>query len=232
MNTLNIQAGKFPFKYLGVPLSTKKLAYIQCKPLINKVLARDNSWTNIYLSYAGRLQLARTILLSLQSLWCQIFVIPKKVVQEIQSYRWIFLWTSDTIASKKALVLWANMCLPRSADGWNIKDMEIWNKVVVWKLLWAITHKEDKLWVRWVDSSMWRVGLLLVFIALQLCHGILRRSEYGANTGWSAVLKHRVFSFKLMYQNLCWMHSKVPWRRVICKNQATPNSLFILWIAI
>ncbi|XP_056697670.1 uncharacterized protein [Spinacia oleracea] len=152
LDELRIPTGDFPFRYLGVPLSTKKLAYIQCKPLIDRVLARAKSWTTRYLSYAGRLQLVKTILLSLQSFWCQIFVLPKKVIREIQRYCRVYMWISDTTTSKKALVSWANICLPRSAGGWNIKDMETWNKAAVCKLLWDLTHKKDKMWVRWVDT--------------------------------------------------------------------------------
>lgn len=30
--------GSLPFKYLGVPLSTRKLSVIKCQPLIKKIL--------------------------------------------------------------------------------------------------------------------------------------------------------------------------------------------------
>ncbi|XP_056685500.1 uncharacterized protein [Spinacia oleracea] len=49
--------GSFPFRYLGVPLTTKKLVYNQCRPLINKVVARAKTWTAKHLPYPGRLQL-------------------------------------------------------------------------------------------------------------------------------------------------------------------------------
>ncbi|XP_056691936.1 uncharacterized protein [Spinacia oleracea] len=39
-------------------------------------------------------------------------------------------------------------------------------------------------------------------------------------------------SIKLMYQKLSGTHAKVPWRRLTCHNQATPKSLFILWVNI
>ncbi|XP_021855953.1 uncharacterized protein [Spinacia oleracea] len=35
-----------------------------------------------------------------------------------------------------------------------------------------------------------------------------------------------------MYNKLCGVHPKVPWRRKMCNNSATPKSLFILWVAI
>nr|XP_009606675.1 uncharacterized protein LOC104100985 [Nicotiana tomentosiformis] len=44
--------GALPFKYLGVPLSTKKLTFIQWQSLIEKIVARITSWTTKKLSYA------------------------------------------------------------------------------------------------------------------------------------------------------------------------------------
>ncbi|OIT32162.1 hypothetical protein A4A49_57678, partial [Nicotiana attenuata] len=44
--------GEMPFKYLGIPLSTKKISMIQWQPLIQKIVARISSWTAKKLSYA------------------------------------------------------------------------------------------------------------------------------------------------------------------------------------
>ncbi|KAH0685676.1 hypothetical protein KY284_016229 [Solanum tuberosum] len=43
-----------PFRYLGVPLSSRKLSVGQCQPLIDKILGRITTWTVKFLSYAGR----------------------------------------------------------------------------------------------------------------------------------------------------------------------------------
>lgn len=36
---------QLPFKYLGVPLSIKKLAVAQCQPLLEKMIGKITSWT-------------------------------------------------------------------------------------------------------------------------------------------------------------------------------------------
>lgn len=218
-------------------MSTKKLSYAQCKPLVDKVLSRAKTWTVKYLSYAGRLQLVKTILLSLQSFWCQIFVLPKKVIKEVQSYCRIFLWTGGNDCSKKALVAWSHMCLPKTAGGWNIKDMEIWNKAAVCKLLWAITHKKDRLWSRWVDGYYMKGRSIADVHCPSTMSWSLKKiigcQELVTNVGgWSAVEKGGCFSIKLLYRKLCGDHPKVPWRRLLCNNLATAKSIFIMWIAI
>ena len=47
--------GSLPLKYLGVPLISSNLSSTNCKSLLDKLLARIKSWTNRFLSFAGRL---------------------------------------------------------------------------------------------------------------------------------------------------------------------------------
>jgi hypothetical protein len=53
-------------RYLGVPLSTKRLSTVDCEALITKISSRIDSWLVRKLSFAGRLQLMSSVLLSLQ----------------------------------------------------------------------------------------------------------------------------------------------------------------------
>ncbi|XP_021745255.1 uncharacterized protein LOC110711184 [Chenopodium quinoa] len=55
LHILGVAPGNIPFRYLGVPLSSKKLTISQCKPLVDKVTARINGWAARLLSYASRL---------------------------------------------------------------------------------------------------------------------------------------------------------------------------------
>lgn len=50
-------------RYLGVPLSTKKLTLANCDPLIGKILKRIQHWTARHLSYSSRVQLISLVLL-------------------------------------------------------------------------------------------------------------------------------------------------------------------------
>lgn len=42
---LGFSTGELPFKYLGIPLSSKKISLIQWQPLIEKIIARISLWT-------------------------------------------------------------------------------------------------------------------------------------------------------------------------------------------
>ena len=70
--------GSLPLKHLGVPLISSNLSSTDCKGLIDKLLARIKSWTNRFLSFAGRLQLITLVLYSMQNFWAGIFHFPQK----------------------------------------------------------------------------------------------------------------------------------------------------------
>ncbi|XP_021721357.1 uncharacterized protein LOC110688913 [Chenopodium quinoa] len=117
---LGVSQGTIPFRYLGVPFSSKKLTIAQCRPLVEKTY------------------------------WAQIFILPKKILKEVEARFRCFLWTGSSAPAKKSLVAWNNVCLPKVCGGWNLLSLPEWNKAAVTKLLWDIAHKADNLWVKWV----------------------------------------------------------------------------------
>lgn len=143
---------ELPFRYFGVPLSTKRLSIIQCQPLIEKMIGRITRWTTILLSYAGRVQLIQSVLFSIQTFWSQFFVLPMKVVKIIKDVYKRFLWTGGTKVTRKALIAWDKRCNSKLVGGINMLDVLTWNKVAIIKLLWNLSMKKDKLWVQWVNT--------------------------------------------------------------------------------
>lgn len=63
--------GTFPFRYLGVPVTSKKLSVIHYMPLVDKLVSRITHWSSRLLSYAGRLQLIKSVLYAITSYWMQ-----------------------------------------------------------------------------------------------------------------------------------------------------------------
>ncbi|XP_019240335.1 PREDICTED: uncharacterized protein LOC109220328 [Nicotiana attenuata] len=128
MTEMKFGAGKVPFKYLGVPLSAKKLSIQQCMPLVEKITARLKCWSTKFLSYSGR-----------------IFLLPTKISKLIVNACRTFLWTGNIETSRRALVAWDKVCMPYSAGGLNIIDIVNLNKAALCKLLWAINEQKDNL---------------------------------------------------------------------------------------
>ncbi|XP_056691895.1 uncharacterized protein [Spinacia oleracea] len=59
--------GVLPFRYLGVPISTKNLNAADCELLVEKMVTKIKIWSSRHLSFAGRAQLINSVLMSICS---------------------------------------------------------------------------------------------------------------------------------------------------------------------
>lgn len=57
--------GMFPFRYLGVPLHGKGLYIAEVQGLIQKLREKIQEWSGKNLSFAGRVSLINSVLLSI-----------------------------------------------------------------------------------------------------------------------------------------------------------------------
>lgn len=82
----------------------------------------------------------------------RLFLLPKKLLKQIDSMCRVFLWTGTDIPSRKAPVAWEKVCLPKVYGGLNLRALIPWNHAAILKLLWALTLKNDRLCVQWVHT--------------------------------------------------------------------------------
>nr|GEX04533.1 reverse transcriptase domain, reverse transcriptase zinc-binding domain protein [Tanacetum cinerariifolium] len=81
--------------------------------LIKKVQNRVNDWKNKSLSIAGRLQLIQSVLGSLHVFWALVFMLPTRVLLDIEQIMRGFLWCQGSMSRGKAKVAWEVVCLPK-----------------------------------------------------------------------------------------------------------------------
>ncbi|XP_010696572.1 uncharacterized protein LOC104909082 [Beta vulgaris subsp. vulgaris] len=114
--------------------------------------------------------------------------------------------------------------------------MENWNKAAMLKLLWAITFKTDKLWVKWIAAyCLRRHDVSTVGITNNMSwhlKKILKLRELRVQLNWEDLLLNGKFSIKKAYKLIQGEMQKVQWRRIICNNRASPKSKFIVWLAV
>ncbi|CAI8606239.1 unnamed protein product [Vicia faba] len=82
--------GSLPFKYFKVPLASRKITVHRCRPLIEKILKRIKHWTSRLLSYAGRMQLIRSIIFFWQISGCNCFCCHRKWFTKLKQYAGAF----------------------------------------------------------------------------------------------------------------------------------------------
>lgn len=130
--------GELPFRYLGVPISTKKLSSVDCEILVEKMVKRVRTWSTRNISFAGRRQLVNSVLLSIGVYWSHIFLLPKAVIKQVNAICRAFLWTCFCNSSKLGYVSWDEVCKPKAYGGLGFTNILLWNAAMVGKQAWNI----------------------------------------------------------------------------------------------
>ncbi|GKB04963.1 hypothetical protein Tco_0833158 [Tanacetum coccineum] len=97
-------------------LNYTKIAILQIMPFEEGSLpveGRINDWKNKSLSIAGRLQLIHSVIASLHVYWASMFVLPSRVLLDIEQSMRGFLWCQGKMRKGKSKVAWEDVCLPR-----------------------------------------------------------------------------------------------------------------------
>ena len=83
MELIGFIEGKLPFSYLGLPITASKLSKVECKTLVEKITTRITTWASRYISYAGKLVLANSVLFGIFNFWAQVFMLPQAVIDKV-----------------------------------------------------------------------------------------------------------------------------------------------------
>ncbi|XP_062112649.1 uncharacterized protein LOC133823816 [Humulus lupulus] len=230
-----LQEGQFPRRYLGIPLRPTKWRACDCVILVDKMRACLKGWSSRHLSYAGRVQLINSVLLGIRSHWMNIFILPQKVVKAIDSLCLKFLWGEKDNRSKMHRISWEHVCRPKCYGGLGFKDSASWNKVMMAKYIWAITSKQDLLWVKWVNGIYLKGVSIWDYSLKQDTSWYWRRIIKLSHIWPDAVLKtatrngriHMSTLYSVAFPGELVHYGKSVW----CK-LSTPKHQFILWMAV
>ncbi|KAL2237581.1 UNVERIFIED_CONTAM: putative mitochondrial protein [Sesamum indicum] len=161
---LGFQEGHLPMRYLGLPLLSSRLSISDCQPLLSKIDARITGWEGISLSYAGRVQIIKSVLSTLSLYWASAFTLPKAVIKEVEKRLRTFLWKGTSMTGY-AKVAWKDICKPVEEGGLGIKDIGVLNRALMTKKLCDVIRCDrTSIWVEWLqhgrlwNNSIWTVG--------------------------------------------------------------------------
>ena len=169
LNMTWFSMGSLPVKHLGVPLISTKLSHSDCIPLMDKMMARIQSWTSRSMSFASRLQLISSVLYSIQTYWCSMFIIPKFTCYKIEQMFSGFLRSGTDVKARRAKVGWKELCLPKEEGGIGLPRVKDWNDAAIMKHIWNLFYRKDSIWVAWVREVLLRQGGVWNAMILSRC---------------------------------------------------------------
>lgn len=150
---MGFQEGQLPMRYLGLSLLSSRLSISDCQPLLLKIDARINGWEGISLSYAGRIQIVKSVLSAMSIYWASAFILPKAIIKQIEKRLRTFLRKGNS-TSGYAKVAWKDVCKPIKEGGQGIKDIGILNRsLIAKKLCDVIRCDRTSIWVEWLKQT-------------------------------------------------------------------------------
>ena len=96
------------------------------------------SWTSKALSYAGRLQLIKSLIASMTNFWCAAFCLPQTCIDEIESMCSAFLWSGFPNNTSMTKVAWDEVCRPYDEGGLGLRRVLDVSKMFILKLIWRL----------------------------------------------------------------------------------------------
>ncbi|XP_038708538.1 uncharacterized protein LOC120003588 [Tripterygium wilfordii] len=237
--------GSFPFKYLGVPLSPHRLLVSQFSPLLEKLEMAIQSWLGKHLSYAGRLELLKSVLQGMVQFWIGIFPMPEQVIKKITGLCRNFFWSGNAFGRASAPVAWANVCLPKKEGGLGLMDLRARNLSFIANHLWNIHIKADSLWIQWVhhyylnQTPIWHAGLIKNSSPLWKAIFNLKKQLVQDCGGQNQVISliqswhngpHLVSS--CAYEHFRVKNPNVGWVNVVWEVWSLPRYSFIHWLTV
>ncbi|CAN1233139.1 Putative ribonuclease H protein At1g65750 [Linum perenne] len=202
---------------------------------------RVTGWSSKTLTFSGRLQLVNSVLMSLAHFWMRVFSLPLGVIIRIQQICAGYLWGgNEGHSGGKAKVSWSEVTFPKKEGGLGLKDLKLWNRAHVFRLLWEVFASQGSIWVAWLRS--YRVkGRDLSSLSLGSSSWVWRRlikhrqaflSHYstdGEFHKWDNI-PHDGIQFSVIWNSIRNVRTRVSWYHLVWGSGCRPRNSFFAWL--
>jgi len=137
----------FPCKYLGLPLSLKKLNRAQLQPLIEKVADHLPCWKADLMSRAGQATYVESVITSTLIYYSTALELPPWCLKALDKIRRKFLWRGrKELNGAHCLITWPKVCRPKELGGLGILDLQYFGWALRVRWLWLGKTDPNKPW--------------------------------------------------------------------------------------
>jgi hypothetical protein len=137
----------FPCKYLGIPLSLRRLRRSEEQALVDKVTARIPIWKSGLLTHAGRVLLTKVTLSAIPVHMSIACCLSAWAISQIDKRRRAFLWSgSVTTSGGKCKVAWPSVCRPTELGGLGILDLRFFGFALRLRWEWLRRYEPGRCW--------------------------------------------------------------------------------------
>lgn len=156
---MECQLAPFPVKYLGIPLSIRRLSAVSFQPLVDQLADKLPTWRASMMPRAGRLALIRAVLAAIPLHQLMVLGLDKRTLKQVNKILRGFLWAGRTDANGgHCHVNWSRVRRPPRLGGLGIPDLA--RTAISLRVLWIWRMRTD-------PTRPWR-GLDMQFSKVEL----------------------------------------------------------------
>ncbi|XP_021993761.1 uncharacterized protein LOC110890459 [Helianthus annuus] len=100
----------------------------------------------------GRMQLVISVLSATHVYWASVFILPGRIIKELEATMRGFLWCQGPMQKGKAKVSWKAVCVPKKEGGLGIRRIRDMNNALMAANAWSVIVKRESLWVAWIHD--------------------------------------------------------------------------------
>ncbi|GJY31882.1 RNA-directed DNA polymerase, eukaryota, reverse transcriptase zinc-binding domain protein [Tanacetum coccineum] len=136
------------------PSLPKSMAYFcnylnHMKMFILQILSFDEG--RLLVKYLG-VPLVTSRLVSMHVYWALVFILPTRILLDIEQLVRGFFWCHGDMRRGKAKVLWEAVCLPKKEGGLGLRRLEFFNKALMVSHIWNLLVRKESLWAKWIHE--------------------------------------------------------------------------------
>ncbi|GJW80705.1 hypothetical protein Tco_0144680 [Tanacetum coccineum] len=173
---------------------------------------KDSRLKNKSLLAAGRLQLVQLVLGFMHVYWASVFILPSRILLDIEQLMRGFLWCQGKMMKGKSKVAWEVVCMPKSEGGLGVRRLETFNKALMILHIWNLLSLKQSLWVKWIHTyklkgrSVWDIP----------CRGNM-------TWGWQKLLHLRPIIYDFIWHRIESGSTVFAWFDKWCSNSPFSN---------
>jgi integrase len=135
---LGFQVHQFPIRYLGLPLSTKRIPKAKIHSMVEAIASKLPPGHGSLMTRSGRLVWIKSVLRAIPIYAMMADKLPPWARKEIDALCIRFLWVQkEASVHGKCMVAWSTACRPMELGGLGISDLKLAGYALQTWWLWS-----------------------------------------------------------------------------------------------